>query len=195
MIAEKPSWIRHEGMQIFSIDVQPGGLRLATGGGDHKEELNLLNAFNLLQDAAKSMVADFVAANPDPLIPTNRKKRRSCRFWKWLVLERLLTFEIQTPSDPNLLKCHAAVTAVSVTVIRVPAAVHFQSGDVAAHVPGPAVYVPGPAAHVPGPAAHVPAIVSNGNALVLNVQSYGLAAVVEYPVVVTPAVHVCSIDA
>ncbi|EXB74962.1 Protein HIRA [Morus notabilis] len=36
MIAEKPSWVRHEGMQIFSIDVQPGGLRLATGGGDHK---------------------------------------------------------------------------------------------------------------------------------------------------------------
>ncbi|XP_015873303.3 protein HIRA isoform X1 [Ziziphus jujuba] len=36
MIAEKPTWIRHEGMQIFSIDVQPGGLRLATGGGDHK---------------------------------------------------------------------------------------------------------------------------------------------------------------
>ncbi|KAM1005847.1 hypothetical protein ACFX14_002761 [Malus domestica] len=36
MISEKPSWIRHEGMQIFSIDVQPGGLRLATGGGDHK---------------------------------------------------------------------------------------------------------------------------------------------------------------
>jgi len=36
MIAEKPSWLRHEGMQIFSIDVQPGGLRFATGGGDHK---------------------------------------------------------------------------------------------------------------------------------------------------------------
>ena len=36
MIAEKPSWVRHEGMQIFSIDVQPGGLRLDTGGGDHK---------------------------------------------------------------------------------------------------------------------------------------------------------------
>lgn len=36
MIAEKPNWIRHEGMQIFSIDVQPGGLRFATGGGDHK---------------------------------------------------------------------------------------------------------------------------------------------------------------
>lgn len=36
MIAEKPNWIRHEGMQIFSIDIQPGGLRFATGGGDHK---------------------------------------------------------------------------------------------------------------------------------------------------------------
>ena len=36
MIAEKPSWIRHEGLQIFSIDIQPGGLRFATGGGDHK---------------------------------------------------------------------------------------------------------------------------------------------------------------
>ncbi|KAL5974635.1 hypothetical protein ACLOJK_031305 [Asimina triloba] len=36
MIAEKPSWVTHEGMQIFSIDIQPGGLRFATGGGDHK---------------------------------------------------------------------------------------------------------------------------------------------------------------
>ncbi|XP_071711114.1 protein HIRA-like isoform X2 [Rutidosis leptorrhynchoides] len=36
MIAEKPIWVRHEGMQIYSIDIQPGGLRFATGGGDHK---------------------------------------------------------------------------------------------------------------------------------------------------------------
>ncbi|EPS73840.1 hypothetical protein M569_00903 [Genlisea aurea] len=36
MIAEKPTWIRHGGTQIFSIDIQPGGLRFATGGGDHK---------------------------------------------------------------------------------------------------------------------------------------------------------------
>lgn len=36
MIAEKPLWITHEGVQIFSIDIQPGGLRFATGGGDHK---------------------------------------------------------------------------------------------------------------------------------------------------------------
>ncbi|KAM7272396.1 hypothetical protein ACFE04_027059 [Oxalis oulophora] len=42
MIAEKPSWVRHEGMQIFCIDVQPGGLRFATGGGDHKVELDAI---------------------------------------------------------------------------------------------------------------------------------------------------------
>lgn len=49
MIAEKPSWIRHEGMQIFSIDIQPGGLRFATGGGDHKVGLfSSLSYFNCL---------------------------------------------------------------------------------------------------------------------------------------------------
>ncbi|XP_047971091.1 protein HIRA-like isoform X1 [Salvia hispanica] len=36
MKAEKPSWIKHGTTQIFSIDIQPGGLRFATGGGDHK---------------------------------------------------------------------------------------------------------------------------------------------------------------
>jgi hypothetical protein len=36
MILEKPSWIRHEGLQIFSIDIQTGGLRFATGGGYQK---------------------------------------------------------------------------------------------------------------------------------------------------------------
>lgn len=29
-------------------------------------------------------VADFVVANSDPLIPTNRKIHKRCRFWKWL---------------------------------------------------------------------------------------------------------------
>lgn len=36
MIAEKPNWIRHDHLQIFTVDVQPGGLRFATGGGDYK---------------------------------------------------------------------------------------------------------------------------------------------------------------
>lgn len=47
MIAEKPNWIRHEGMQIFSIDIQPGGLRFATGGGDHKVVVGFFFFFHL----------------------------------------------------------------------------------------------------------------------------------------------------
>ncbi|XP_065866004.1 protein HIRA isoform X1 [Euphorbia lathyris] len=44
MIAEKPSWVKHEGMQIFSIDIQPGALRFATGGGDHKVRIWNMNS-------------------------------------------------------------------------------------------------------------------------------------------------------
>ncbi|XP_021716394.1 protein HIRA-like isoform X1 [Chenopodium quinoa] len=51
MIAEKPSWIRHEGMQIFSIDIQPGGLRFATGGGDHK--VRIWNMKSVARDSDK----------------------------------------------------------------------------------------------------------------------------------------------
>ncbi|XP_027339514.1 guanine nucleotide-binding protein subunit gamma 3-like [Abrus precatorius] len=29
-------------------------------------------------------IADYVMANPDPLLPTSKKNRRSCGFWKWL---------------------------------------------------------------------------------------------------------------
>ncbi len=36
MIVEKPMWLRHAGLQIFSLDIQPSGLRFATAGGDHK---------------------------------------------------------------------------------------------------------------------------------------------------------------
>ncbi|XVF88906.1 hypothetical protein PTKIN_Ptkin19aG0088300 [Pterospermum kingtungense] len=39
-----------------------------------------------LQPASKycKEVTDFVMAKSDPLIPTSRKNRKSCRFWKWL---------------------------------------------------------------------------------------------------------------
>lgn len=50
MIAEKPSWVKHEGMQIFSIDIQPGSQRFATGGGDHKVRIWSM----------KSVARDFV---------------------------------------------------------------------------------------------------------------------------------------
>ncbi|KAI3450698.1 hypothetical protein Pfo_007363 [Paulownia fortunei] len=60
MIAEKPSWIRHGGTQIFSIDIQPGGLRFATGGGDHKVRIwNMKSVGRELQadDSASKLLA------------------------------------------------------------------------------------------------------------------------------------------
>ena len=76
------------------------------------------------------------------------------------------------------------MTAAHVTVIRVPA-VGYQSGDVAAHVPGPTA---AKIFHAAGIVAffhrvHVPialaATVANGNALALNVRRYAHVAVVE----------------
>ncbi|KAE9464603.1 hypothetical protein C3L33_03511, partial [Rhododendron williamsianum] len=48
-----------------------------------QEELKFVHG---LQPASRSCkeVADFVVANSDPLITSNRKIQRSCRFWKWL---------------------------------------------------------------------------------------------------------------
>ncbi|KAI3965369.1 hypothetical protein MKX01_042850 [Papaver californicum] len=45
-----------------------------------------LKSVENLQPASRSCkeVDSYVAANPDPLIPVNRKTRRSCRFWRWL---------------------------------------------------------------------------------------------------------------
>ncbi|KAL2899482.1 Protein HIRA [Bienertia sinuspersici] len=60
MIAEKPSWIRHEGMQIFSIDIQPGGLRFATGGGDHK--VRIWNMKSVSKDSEKDDQAHRILA-------------------------------------------------------------------------------------------------------------------------------------
>ncbi|KAE9609928.1 putative G-protein gamma [Lupinus albus] len=39
-----------------------------------------------LQPASRCIkeTADFVMATSDPLLPSNKKNRRSCRFWKWL---------------------------------------------------------------------------------------------------------------
>ncbi|CAL0329033.1 unnamed protein product [Lupinus luteus] len=55
MITEKPSWVRHEGMQIFSIDVQPGGIRFVTGGGDHKVRIwNMKSVFRDMENDESS---------------------------------------------------------------------------------------------------------------------------------------------
>ncbi|KAG8657121.1 hypothetical protein MANES_03G041000v8 [Manihot esculenta] len=48
-----------------------------------EEELKSVDSLQPASRCCKE-VTDYVVANPDPLIPTNRKNRRSCRFWKWL---------------------------------------------------------------------------------------------------------------
>uniref|UniRef100_K3ZQG5 Protein HIRA n=1 Tax=Setaria italica TaxID=4555 RepID=K3ZQG5_SETIT len=60
MITEKPSWIRHEGLQIFSIDIQAGGLRFATGGGDQKVRIWSMKSVeknNANNDSSQSLLA------------------------------------------------------------------------------------------------------------------------------------------
>ncbi|XP_057806634.1 guanine nucleotide-binding protein subunit gamma 3-like isoform X1 [Salvia miltiorrhiza] len=47
------------------------------------EELKSLESIPPASRSCKE-VADFVTGNVDPLIPTIKKTRRSCRFWKWL---------------------------------------------------------------------------------------------------------------
>ncbi|KAI3447221.1 hypothetical protein Pfo_003886 [Paulownia fortunei] len=48
-----------------------------------EEELKSIEGLQLASRSCKE-VADFVTANADPLIPTTKKIRRSCRFWKWI---------------------------------------------------------------------------------------------------------------
>ncbi|KAI5320066.1 hypothetical protein L3X38_039774 [Prunus dulcis] len=155
-------------------------------------------------------VADFVAANPDPLIPTNRKKRRSCRFWKWLCRMPCFSCSWICCCCCNRCSLHLEMPrccdCVAMWLLMSPVLL-FMSPVQLLMSPVQLLMSPGPAAAKIFPAAKIVAffrrvhvlialvaIVSNGNALVLNFRSYGLAAVVEYPVVVTPAVYVCSID-
>ncbi|KAG6661875.1 hypothetical protein CIPAW_03G205300 [Carya illinoinensis] len=48
-----------------------------------EEELKSVQSLQPASRCCKE-VADYVVANSDPFIATNRKNRRRCRFWKWL---------------------------------------------------------------------------------------------------------------
>ncbi|CAE6112653.1 unnamed protein product [Arabidopsis arenosa] len=71
-------------------------------------------------------VSDFVVANSDPLIPAQRKSRRSCRFWKWLCGPCL---SLVTVLGPNAATGRAAQTFV---VARDQAARAVHASEVAA---------------------------------------------------------------
>ncbi|XP_058729702.1 guanine nucleotide-binding protein subunit gamma 3-like [Vicia villosa] len=48
-----------------------------------EEELKSVEGLQPASRCCKE-VADYVVVNSDPLLPSNKKNRRSCRFWKWL---------------------------------------------------------------------------------------------------------------
>ncbi|KAI4335201.1 hypothetical protein L6164_013871 [Bauhinia variegata] len=48
-----------------------------------EEELKSVQGLQPASRCCKE-IAEFVLANSDPLLPTTKKNRRSCRFWKWL---------------------------------------------------------------------------------------------------------------
>jgi protein HIRA/HIR1 len=93
MIAEKPGWVKHEGMQIFSIDIQPGGLRFATGGGDHKVRI-----WNM-----KYVGRNLEAVEPtDQLLATIRDHFGSVNCVRWAKHGRLLA----SGSDDQAIQIH-----------------------------------------------------------------------------------------
>ncbi|KAK2358591.1 guanine nucleotide-binding protein subunit gamma [Trifolium repens] len=48
-----------------------------------EEELKSVEGLQPASKCCKEL-AEYVVANSDPLLPSNKKNRRSCRFWKWL---------------------------------------------------------------------------------------------------------------
>ncbi|KAL6220906.1 hypothetical protein ACLB2K_008659 [Fragaria x ananassa] len=126
--------------------------------GFNQEELKSVER---LQPASKfcKEIADFVTANPDPLIPTNRKKRRSCRFWKWLCGMPCFSLSsiccccccdgcsLEMPRCSCCSSCSGSGcgscsgsgwgSCCSPFANRVSVALLYQSGSVAAHVPDP----------------------------------------------------------
>lgn len=48
-----------------------------------EEELQSIEGLQTVSRCCKE-VEEFVGSNPDPLIPIDKKRHQSCRFWKWL---------------------------------------------------------------------------------------------------------------
>ncbi|KAA0061462.1 guanine nucleotide-binding protein subunit gamma 3-like [Cucumis melo var. makuwa] len=114
-----------------------------------------------LQPASKCCkeVADYVIANSDPMIPTYKKHRRRCQFWKWLCNKALpkiwliaiinLKLEVDSPvvSYPgfavavmldarSISKSLPAATVITLVNAYRVAAVNYRSGCVVGSVVG-----------------------------------------------------------
>ncbi|KDP33923.1 hypothetical protein JCGZ_07494 [Jatropha curcas] len=160
-----------------------------------EEELKSVQGLHPASRCCKE-ITDFVVANPDPLIPTNRKKRRSCRFWRWLCGIPCFNFSwicccccsgcslgLNLPrcchcgcSDCGLTLAHAL--ALALALVRSPIAVERSHAAVtAAIVNCPLVQIAhalvanvhGQNANAIAIALHGYAVVLNGHAVLLNV--------------------------
>ncbi|KAJ7568686.1 hypothetical protein O6H91_01G044100 [Diphasiastrum complanatum] len=94
MIVEKPPWLRHGGLQIFSLDIQSSGLRLATAGGDHKVRI-----WNMKPLSARESDVDFTSPK---LLATLRDHFGSVNCVRWAKSGRF----IASGSDDNLVLIH-----------------------------------------------------------------------------------------
>lgn len=94
MIVEKPAWLRHEGLQIFSIDIQPTGHRFATAGGDHKVRIWDMKYLSRIEVDAGSA--------PSKLLATLRDHFGSVNCVRWSKQGRL----IASGSDDQIVLIH-----------------------------------------------------------------------------------------
>eukprot|EP00250_Pteridium_aquilinum_P005363 c15474_g1_i1 orf=816-3749(+) len=94
MIVEKPAWLRHEGLQIFSIDIQPSGQRFATAGGDHKVRIWDMKYLSHTEADADSA--------PSKLLATLRDHFGSVNCVRWAKQGRL----IASGSDDQIVLIH-----------------------------------------------------------------------------------------
>ncbi|KAK7836329.1 guanine nucleotide-binding protein subunit gamma 3 [Quercus suber] len=86
-----------------------------------------LKSAQSLQPASRCCkeITDYVVANSDPFIPTNRKIRRPCRFWKWLCVHSCCCGECRGPAllvySKIKVECHV-LTSHGSAVAAVPGA-------------------------------------------------------------------------
>ncbi|KAI4344617.1 hypothetical protein L6164_011822 [Bauhinia variegata] len=92
-----------------------------------EEELKSVQGLQPASRCCKE-VAEFVLANSDPLLPTTKKSRRSCRFWKWLWYHYLVML-----LDAYIYNCQAAVAGLVIAshALVPPSVAPYQNGNVA----------------------------------------------------------------
>ncbi|KAF1887509.1 hypothetical protein Lal_00040563 [Lupinus albus] len=145
-----------------------------------EEELKFVEGLQPASRCCKEM-ADFVIANSDPLLPSNKKNRRSCRFWKWLwyhffiwLLHVLVCLVLTSLGSVAAVAAVMGGTAVSLVLNHIAVKIVV----VLEIVVYPQV--------VANSSVHLAPLVAAGNALALalaqHVQRYTHVAVVQSPV-------------